>query len=101
MNYQLKKIKLYGSTMEASSKFEKFESIALQAKMFILPCLHSQKPTFKEHGLITLKGVLIIPSFFCFTLRTMFNLSLGCELKNFQKSIFCISLVVLVISLVV
>ena len=56
--------------------------------------------------LITLRGVLIIPSYFCFPLRTMFNSSLGggdefMNSKFFQKSNFCISLPVLVISLFV
>ena len=69
-------------------------------------------------GLITLRGVLVISSCFYFTLRIMFNSSFffffffffflgggggggGREFKNsifFQKSNFCISLPVLVIS---
>ena len=35
-NCALKKIELYGCTMDNSSKFKKFGAIALQAKMFIL-----------------------------------------------------------------
>ena len=35
-------------------------------------------------GLITLKGVLIIHYCFCFTLRTMFKLSLGRSIQEFN-----------------
>ena len=88
--------------MEASSEFKKFDVTDLQAKMFILQPSHSQRATFKEHGLITLKRVLVFPAFFCFTLRTMFNLSLGSgggEFfdKIFPKANFCIFFLVLVI----
>ena len=41
-----------------SSKFKKFNANALQEKMFILPCLHSQRATLigvAFGGLITLK----------------------------------------------
>ena len=55
MNCELKKIGLYGCTMEASSKFKKCDAMALQAKMFMLQRLHSQRATFKEHNLIDLK----------------------------------------------
>ena len=64
-----------------------------------------------SRGLITLRGVLIIHFYFCFTLTIMFNSSFvwggggGVDVVNscfefnfFFKSNFCISLLVLVIS---
>ena len=88
MNCIWRMIELYGCTMKNSSKFKKFDVIAFQARMFNLPCLHPQRVTFKEHNgksLITPRGVLVFPSCFCFTLRTMLNLSLGAEFKNVAK----------------
>ena len=48
-------------------------------------------------GLITLRGVLVVNSYFYFMLRAIFNPS--CELNFcFQKANFCISLPISVIS---
>ena len=53
-----------------------------------------------SEGLITLKGVFVISSYFYCTLRAMFNSSLGGD-SFFQKSNFCIFLPILVSCLVV
>ena len=81
-------------SLHISSFMEKKTQLAFHKKVIFI------RATFG--GLRTLRGILINPSCFCFTLRTMFILSLGVKskFKNlifFQKSNFCISLPVLVI----
>ena len=81
-------------SMYISSFMEKKAQLALHKRVIFI------RGSFG--GLITLRGVIVISSCLYFTLRTMFNSSLEGEFKNsiffFQKSNFCISLPVLVMS---
>ena len=54
-------------SLKISSFMEKKAQLAFHKQVILIRAA--------SKGLISLRGVLIIHSFFCFTLRTMFNLS--------------------------